>query len=199
LRNRSINDGCDPFAIVPALRGDIPANPTDARDSRLRLTLLLLFLHICLCVLVCLRLLRLICLRRLRIRPLILDLDLVVLVLVRRRRRVIILRLLLHLPVILRRRCILRANCTSCAEKKDCCEDCEVPFHGHLPAIRCREKLNSQSRIAGLMPKGSIRYRCCKLCNFSYLREDWICGISGCAGRAVVQIALGWWFSASEQ
>jgi hypothetical protein len=128
LRDRCVYDSSDPFAVVAALRRNIAPNPAHTRDARLRLTLLLLFL--------------LICLIGLRVRRLILNLDLVVLILIRRRRRVIVLRLLLHLPVILRRRSILRANSARCTEKKNCRDDCEKLFHGHLPAIRCREQLS---------------------------------------------------------
>jgi hypothetical protein len=67
-------------------------------------------------------------------------LNLVRLILIGRRGRVVILRLLLPLPVVLRRRSILRAHRAGCTEKKDCCEDCEIPFHGHLPAVNCREQ-----------------------------------------------------------
>jgi hypothetical protein len=67
-------------------------------------------------------------------------LNLVGLTLIGRRRRVVILRLLLRLPVVLWRRRILRPHSARCAEKKDCCEDCEIPFHGHLPAVNCREQ-----------------------------------------------------------
>jgi len=73
-----------------------------------------------------------------------LNLNLIGLTLIGRRGRIGILRLLLLLPIVLRRRSILRAHSARCAEKKNCCEDCEIPFHGHLPAANCREQLKPQ-------------------------------------------------------